>query len=83
MMNVRRFGIRLRGGRGSADPSLSPVIDFTLLNYSQGPDGGITLSAELLTEREIDDWATKMKASVDSAVAEAKSSLRQARPGRP
>jgi hypothetical protein len=69
MTNVKRFGARLRGGRGTADPSLSPVIDFTLLNYSRGRDGDIVVSAELLTEREIDDWA--------------KSSLRHARPGRP
>jgi hypothetical protein len=81
MTNVKRFGVRLRGGRGTADPSLSPVIEFTLLNYSQGPDGGIIVSAELLTEREIDDWATEIKASVDSTVLEAKSALRHARPG--
>jgi len=83
LTNVKRFGVRLREGRGTADPSLSPVIDFTLLNYSREPDGSIVVSAELLTEREIDDWAKEIKASVDSALAEAKSSLRHARPGRP
>jgi hypothetical protein len=83
MTKVKRFGVRRRGGAGTADPSLSPVIDFTLLSYTEAPDGGIIVSAELLTEREIDEWATDVKASVDSAVPEAKSALRHARLGRP
>jgi hypothetical protein len=71
---VKRFDFRLRGGRAL---KTSPVVDFFTLILTE-QNGQYFVSPDLATEREIDDWATEMKAAIDAAVKEAKSAFRQA-----
>jgi len=71
---VKRFDFRLRGGKALKMP---PMVDFSVTIWSE-QDGRYCVSADLATEKEIDEWATGMKAAIDAAVNEAKSALRHA-----
>jgi hypothetical protein len=71
---VKRFDFRLRGGRALKIP---PLVDFFVTVWTE-QNGQYFVSPELATEKEIDDWATEMKAAVDAVAKAAKSAFRQA-----
>lgn len=71
---MKRFDFRLRGGKALKAP---PIVNFIVSIYTE-QDGHYFVSPDLATEKEIDDWATEIKAAVDAAAKEAKSAFRHA-----
>lgn len=75
---IGRFGYHIVKMKKDDDMPFNPIVTIVLDHWGSDRDGAPTVSANLMTEPEIDEYIKNLKDDLDAVGAKAKAALRKA-----